>query len=72
MSPRRIAKINRSNTLRMQRIADAEAAMRRLRDTFHSGNNRFGEYGRNVRDAYNNHAKTYAELTGLPAPSIYD
>jgi len=54
------------------RLRVAISAMQRLRDTYKTGDNRYGVYGKNVRDAYARHAKVYAELTGTPAPSIYD
>jgi hypothetical protein len=55
-----------------KRLDEALSAMARLRATFHASDNRHGEYGRNCREAFNRHAKVYAELTGKPAPDIYD
>jgi hypothetical protein len=55
-----------------KRLSECEASMARLRATFKQGDNRFGEYGRNVREAFARHAKVYAEITGKPEPSIYD
>jgi hypothetical protein len=54
-----------------ERLAEARTSMARLRTTFLVGDNRYGEYGRNVRDAYNRWAKTVLELTGEKSPSIY-
>lgn len=54
------------------RVKEAVGAMGRLRDTFRVGDNRHGEYGRNVREAHDRHAKLYAQLTGKKAPNIYD
>jgi len=34
-----------------ERIAEARAAISRLRETLNQGDNRYGEYGRNCRDA---------------------
>lgn len=51
---------------------EAQAAMSRLRATFQQGDNRFGSYGKNVKDAHDRHAATYSKLTGKPAPNIYD
>jgi len=34
-----------------ERIAEARAAIRRLEDTLNVGANRYGEYGRNVRES---------------------
>lgn len=51
----------------LQECTQAMAALRRA----HKGNNRFGEYGANVRAAYARWAVTYTKLTGNPAPSIY-
>jgi hypothetical protein len=55
-----------------KKIAEHEGAMGRLRDTFHVGQNRYGEYGNNTRAAFDRHAKEHARLTGLPARNIYD
>lgn len=54
------------------RISEATGAMSRLRETFRAGTNRHGEYGRNVKDAFDRHASTYASLTGKKPPNIYD
>lgn len=54
------------------RLAEAVQAMDRLRATFKQGDNRHGEYGRNVKAAFERHAKVYAEITGQNPPSIYD
>jgi|tagenome__1003787_1003787.scaffolds.fasta_scaffold16926735_2 O-methyltransferase involved in polyketide biosynthesis len=54
------------------RLNECEGAMARLRATFKLGDNRFGEYGKNVREAFARHAKVYAEITGKPEPTIYD
>jgi hypothetical protein len=55
-----------------RRVSEAEGAMSRLRTTFHQGNNKHGEYGRNTREAFDRHAKLHAELTGKPKRNIYD
>lgn len=55
-----------------RRLEEAQASMVRLRRTFHQGDNRFGEYGRNCREAFERHARVYVELTGNAKPSIYD
>ena len=57
---------------KQQRLNDAVGAMYRLKLTFRQGDNRHGEYGRNIREAFERHATVYAELTGKPAPHIYD
>lgn len=51
-------------------LQECESAMRNLRATYRTGNNRFGEYGRNVRAAYDRWAEQYERLTGSKAPSI--
>ena len=55
-----------------KRLNECEASMYRLRSTFKQGDNRYGPYGQNVRDAFARWAKVYTEITGKPAPSIYD
>jgi len=55
-----------------KRLNEAISAMSRLRTTFLQGDNRHGEYGRNCREAFERHAKVYAEITGKTPPSIYD
>jgi hypothetical protein len=55
-----------------KRLNECEAAMARLRATFKQGDNRFGEYGRNIREAFARHAKVYSEITNKPEPNIYD
>jgi hypothetical protein len=55
-----------------KRLNETEASMYRLKTTFRTGDNRHGEYGRNCREAFDRHAKVYAELTGKPVPNIYD
>jgi hypothetical protein len=55
-----------------KRAQEALGAMSRLRNTFKQGDNRFGEYGRNVKAAYDRWVATYKELTGKSAPGIYD
>lgn len=57
-----------------RQIGEAESAMYNLKQTFHAGggSNRGGEYGRNVRKAYERQAQRWSKLTGKPAPHIYD
>jgi hypothetical protein len=55
-----------------KRVQEALGAMSRLRNTFKQGENRYGSYGQNTKDAYERWAKTYRELTGKAAPNIYD
>ena len=55
-----------------KRVQEALSAMSRLRQTFKQGRNRYGRYGKNTSAAYERWAKTYKELTGKSAPSIYD
>jgi hypothetical protein len=55
-----------------KKVQEALSSMARLRQTFKQGYNRYGSYGKNVSDAYDRWAKTYKELTGKDAPSIYD
>lgn len=59
------------DSMSAKRLSDATGAMGRLRDTFHTGNNRFGEYGKNVKEAFDRHASVVHELTGK-RPNIYD
>jgi hypothetical protein len=54
------------------RIGAARQSMDRLRHTFLTGDNRHGEYGRNIREAFDRWAVTYGELTGREPPNIYD
>jgi len=56
-----------------KRLSEAQGAMSRLSATFHAGggNNRGGEYGRNVREAYDRHANVVHQITGK-RPNIYD
>lgn len=56
-----------------KRLSEAEGAMYRLKSTFHAGNgnNRGGEYGRNVREAFERHANVAHQITGK-RPHIYD
>ena len=60
------------NKLTKKRLTEAEGAMYRLKLTFRQGDNRYGEYGKNVREAFERHATVYAEITKKPKPSIYD
>lgn len=55
-----------------KRVSDAEGSMSRLAATFKQGDNRHGEYGRNVREAFDRHAEVHAKLTGGKKRSIYD
>jgi len=56
-----------------KRLSAAENSMHNLKTTFHAGNgnNRGGEYGRNVREAYERHAEVVYQITGK-RPHIYD
>lgn len=54
------------------RVKEAEGSMSRLRDTFKQGDNKHGEYGRNVREAFDRHADLHSKLTGKPKRNIYD
>jgi hypothetical protein len=61
------------DAMNAKRLSDAQGSMSRLKDTFHAGNgnNRGGEYGRNVKDAFDRHASVVHEITGK-RPNIYD
>jgi hypothetical protein len=58
--------------IQKNRLLAAQSSMAALRGTFKQGDNRFGEYGKNCREAFERHAAVYAEITGKPKPSIYD
>lgn len=61
------------DAMTQKRLSDAHGSMSRLKETFHAGNgnNRGGEYGRNVKDAYDRHAAVVHGITGK-RPNIYD
>ena len=54
-----------------EQLHEIMGAMYRLRETFNCGQNRFGEYGRNIRESYERQAQRFEKLTGESAPSIY-
>ncbi len=60
------------DSMTASRVNEAEGAMSRLKTTFRQGDNRHGEYGKNVREAHDRHAKVWSGLTGRKPPSIYD
>jgi hypothetical protein len=45
-----------------RRYREAHAAIRRLEETLGTGDNRFGEYGRNVRDAIERQRETIRRI----------
>ena len=53
------------------RFQDATGAMGRLKTTFHQGDNKHGEYGRNIKEAFDRHASVVYGITGK-RPNIYD
>lgn len=56
---------------KLTKLQECEGAMYRLRETFNTGRNNEGEYGRNTRQAYDRWAEIYENLTGTKAQSIY-
>jgi hypothetical protein len=51
--------------------AEARAAIARLEETRNTGDNRYGAYGRNVRDAIARRERTLADLgPAVPVPSV--
>jgi hypothetical protein len=53
-------------------LAEAQAALYRLHLTFWQGDNRYGEYGRNVSAAHEGWRQTVLRLTGTLPPSIWE
>lgn len=61
------AKLSKADQKTLQ---EANSALRALRSTYLAGSNRFGEYGRNVREAYDRWRDTVERLTGVRPEGI--
>lgn len=53
-------KLSKADT---KRLEEAKAAIARLTYTLNQGSNRFGEYGKNTREAIARHERVIRELT---------
>lgn len=48
-----------------KRLREAREAIARIEETMRQGDNRFGEYGRNCREAIKRHEAVLREVLGL-------